>query len=335
MEATTSGTGNAGVFSITNTSSGGTALRVFTLGTGRAIHAATTNSNAHAAYLDGKVQIVNGQFTPAVGSSAGIVWPDNLGNLGDYAHMRYFVRSGTATTLQIATGSDFSDDIRFSVNGADTLVVKQGRVGINNSSPNLGIDIVQSGYGFSHSHSSADVSTYVHHNGSYRGIGSYALVPFRLLVGNIARVDLSTDGTVGLGGVTNATYQLELPNMFNIYGMGRANSWVTYSSSRWKEDIRSIETPLDLISRLEGVRYRWKEENGGTEDFGFIAEEVAKVLPEIVRMEEDGEYAMGMDYSRIVPLLVESVKLLKQDNSELREMLLKALAEIERIKTGK
>jgi len=43
----------------------------------------------------------------------------------------------------------------------------------------------------------------------------------------------------------------------------------------------------------------------------MVAEEVGEVLPDIVVYEEDGEYATGMDYSKLTPLLVEAIKSLK------------------------
>jgi len=44
----------------------------------------------------------------------------------------------------------------------------------------------------------------------------------------------------------------------------------------------------------------------------MIAEEVGEVLPEIVHYEENGVDAMGMDYSKLTPLLVEAVKALME-----------------------
>jgi hypothetical protein len=50
----------------------------------------------------------------------------------------------------------------------------------------------------------------------------------------------------------------------------------------------------------------------------MIAEEVGRVLPEIVRYEENGVDATGMDYSRLTPLLVEAVKALKTEVNEMQ-----------------
>jgi hypothetical protein len=45
---------------------------------------------------------------------------------------------------------------------------------------------------------------------------------------------------------------------------------------------------------------------GGQQEIGFLAQQVAGVVPEAVRSTGDGY--LGVDYSKIVPLLVESVK---------------------------
>ena len=88
-------------------------------------------------------------------------------------------------------------------------------------------------------------------------------------------------------------------------------SSVNYGSSssiRWKRNIIEIDNPLDKLLELRGVYFDWDEEHGGCHDVGCIAEEVGKVLPEIVVYEENGIDADGMDYSKLTPLLVEATK---------------------------
>jgi hypothetical protein len=59
----------------------------------------------------------------------------------------------------------------------------------------------------------------------------------------------------------------------------------------------------------------------------MIAEEVGKVLPEIVDYEENGIDAVGMDYSKLTPLLVEAVKTLKRQADERDKRLAEKEAE--------
>ena len=107
----------------------------------------------------------------------------------------------------------------------------------------------------------------------------------------------------------------------DFYAAGSGINYDSESSIRWKRDIELIDDPLGKVSALRGVYYNWDEEHGGKHDVGMIAEEVGQVLPEIVSYEENGIDAMGMDYSKITPLLVEAVKALKAENDSLRQRL--------------
>lgn len=78
------------------------------------------------------------------------------------------------------------------------------------------------------------------------------------------------------------------------------------SSIRWKENITTIPEAIEKIKQLRGVHFDWKATQ--RLDIGMIAEEVARVLPEIVAYEDDGVEARGLDYSGIVAVLVEAVK---------------------------
>ena len=85
-----------------------------------------------------------------------------------------------------------------------------------------------------------------------------------------------------------------------------ADGWTTYSSRRWKSGIKTLEGALDKVEQLRGVSFDWRED--GKHDIGLIAEEVGEVVPEVVAYEENGSDAKSVDYARLVPLLVESIK---------------------------
>lgn len=143
-----------------------------------------------------------------------------------------------------------------------------------------------------------------------------------LMVIDASGTVIHTSGNrIGIG--TEATsYRLTLPNEAGASGMGIAYTWVTYSSARYKENIREIDGALETVQKLRGVHYDSKPEYGGQNQIGFIAEEVGQVLPEIVQFEEDRQLATGMDYSRLPALTVQAIKELaerqKRENEQLK-----------------
>jgi hypothetical protein len=159
-------------------------------------------------------------------------------------------------------------------------------------------------------------------NPAFNFLGTTDDQPVIIKTNGVERMRISNsanNGYVGIG-VTNPAFRLELPNQPNPSGRGRANSWLTYSSMRWKEEIRPIENALERVMQLRGYHFRWKPEYGGTEDIGFLAEEVARVVPEVVSYEPDGQVA-GMDYSRLTALLVEALKQQQREIAELRSLV--------------
>ncbi len=77
------------------------------------------------------------------------------------------------------------------------------------------------------------------------------------------------------------------------------------------------------MERLRGVSYTYTA--NGKHDIGMIAEEVGRVVPEVVSYEENGKDARGIDYARLTALLVEAVK---QQQAEIRQLQ----AEVGRLK---
>ena len=97
-------------------------------------------------------------------------------------------------------------------------------------------------------------------------------------------------------------------NGANFQGTVFANGFVPLSSRRFKRNIVQIQEPLKKIARLEGVTFDWVEEKGGKPALGFIAEEVGKVVPEVVAWETPNEVARGVNYDQLVALTVEGIK---------------------------
>jgi hypothetical protein len=158
--------------------------------------------------------------------------------------------------------------------------------------------------------------SYINHGGHFEAAGGYG-------TGVYGHASNSGNFT-NCGGY----FVAEGSNGWGVYGWGKAydfyadgpgTNYGSASSIRWKGDIRPIDEALAKVMMLRGVYFNWDAEHGGQHDVGMVAEEVGKVLPEIVEYEENGIDATGMDYGKLTPLLVEAVKALKSEVDELRE----------------
>lgn len=108
-------------------------------------------------------------------------------------------------------------------------------------------------------------------------------------------------GNVGIG-TSNPT------NIFTIRqgaGQALADGWATYSSRRWKTNIRPLGGALGKVQRLQGVAFDWK--SNGKHDIGLVAEDVAPVIPELVALDENQD-PKSIDYGRLTVLLIEAIK---------------------------
>jgi hypothetical protein len=90
------------------------------------------------------------------------------------------------------------------------------------------------------------------------------------------------------------------------------------SDIRLKENVTPIVDAIDKVNELSGCTFKWKDcatYNG--DDVGVIAQEVQKVIPSAVKERHDGY--LKVDYTRLVPLLLESIKELSQKIEVLEE----------------
>jgi hypothetical protein len=109
------------------------------------------------------------------------------------------------------------------------------------------------------------------------------------------------------------------------------------SDKRLKEDVEPISDALDKIDKLTGITYVWNAkasevagfDNRAGKSVGVYAQDVKEVLPEAVKLAPfdndgndgslSGEEYLTVQYERIVPLLIESIKELKSEVKELKE----------------
>ena len=160
---------------------------------------------------------------------------------------------------------------------------------------------------------SLDVSGSVrHHNGSfYMEKGSKTLG-----VGKHFGSDIS--GTLDVSGVIHGDY-LEVNNTGKFGGTVTAQSFLSLSDRRYKEDIQRLGSPWALLQGIHGHRYKWK--SSGLHDVGLIAQDVLETLPEAVGgTMEDG---LSVSYDKLIPVLVECIHDLRKELADLKLALKK------------
>lgn len=133
-------------------------------------------------------------------------------------------------------------------------------------------------------------------------------------------------GNVGIG--TSAPTQ-----KLHVIGNILATGTITPSDIRYKTNITAIQNPLSKLLAINGVNYlmnraaypEWQFDS--TLQYGLIAQEVEKVFPEMVKIISRDGYK-GIDYVKLVPVLVEALrelhagnKKLEEENKEVKEQL--------------
>jgi hypothetical protein len=112
------------------------------------------------------------------------------------------------------------------------------------------------------------------------------------------------DNGTALSGALNRRMTIANDGAVTFTGNVTANAHYSSSSLTLKDNVRTYENALDTVNRLRGVSFDWKD--SGKPSVGLIAEEVEKVVPEVVAY-KDGA-ATGVNYASLVGVLVEAVK---------------------------
>jgi hypothetical protein len=98
-------------------------------------------------------------------------------------------------------------------------------------------------------------------------------------------------------------------------GLLTSTDYNSSSDMTLKQDITLINKPLDIISQLTGFGFTWKDSK--QKAYGLSAQEVEKVIPEIVKDRPDG--TKGINYMNLTAFLIEAIKDLKQEIQELKK----------------
>ena len=135
----------------------------------------------------------------------------------------------------------------------------------------------------------------------------------------------SFSNTVSVTGALTASRTLSVTNNITAAGNISANSYITNgdvtannitatlvtatdfnstSDNRLKENIETINNPNDVVSRLRGVSFKWK--NNGAPSYGVIAQELQQIVPDLVHENQSGD--LTVQYMGLIAFLIESNK---------------------------
>jgi hypothetical protein len=119
-------------------------------------------------------------------------------------------------------------------------------------------------------------------------------------------------GRVGIG-TTNPTSTLTVQGNAYITGVTTSTDFDSLSDINLKTNINQIADPLEKVMQIRGVTFNWKE--GNRNSAGVIAQEIEKVLPELVH----GGETKTVNYNGLIGLLIECVKKQQEEIEELKK----------------
>lgn len=136
------------------------------------------------------------------------------------------------------------------------------------------------------------------------------------LAANLTITNLATDATH-----TDRTVCQDTTSKTLFFGSGAAGICLGTSSLRFKTDVHALAPGLREVLALEPISFQYKPGYGGEGiKYGFAAEQVAEVIPELVGRDPEGR-VNTVDWAGVVPVLVNAIRQQQREIAELREAI--------------
>jgi len=184
-----------------------------------------------------------------------------------------FIQYNNANELFDFAAQHSSAQIRLIAGGSERMrITSGGRVGIGQSSPAGRLDVNNNG---------ATTETIMILS-DFGGTGAHTQISFN-----------NTNGQVG-----------------TINTSGSATSFNTSSDRRLKSNIEEAASASDKIDAIQVRQFDWNAD-GSHQDYGLIAQELEPIEPMAVTGDADSDEMMGVDYSKLVPMLIKEIQELR------------------------
>ena len=129
---------------------------------------------------------------------------------------------------------------------------------------------------------------------------------------NTSDADFVVTGNDGGAAITAMTLDM------SAAGAATFNNDVTaFSDERLKRDIETIPNALDKVCQMRGVTFE-RIDDEGSRSMGVIAQEIEKIIPEVVREDSSEEKIKSVAYGNMVGVLIEAIKELKSEVEQLK-----------------
>lgn len=146
--------------------------------------------------------------------------------------------------------------------------------------------------------------------------------------GRFLQISVAAEGAPRLAGHNNQiVFYNSQTSTFNSIQVSKVYN---YSDARAKTSIQTLSNGLDIISKLRPVTYNFKSSGSGVakaayaynqytgsnSEIGLLAQELETVLPNLVFTDDEGRKLV--DYTALIPVLIDAVKTLRQEIEELK-----------------
>ena len=231
---------------------------------------------------------VNSVYSNYTNSTTGYLqlragWQSNSGYVeyyqSDGTRKGYIGYGGDTVAFQLV--SEGARNIEFATNtGTHVTITSTGNIGMGTGSPSVRLQVMNNGGGQS--------TAQIHAAGN----------------------SIATDWPTGWGGGLN-TYDISCQS---IYYSGLSQR----SDVRKKENITTYTRGLSEVLQLRPVSFNWKQYNPSETQYGFIAQEVETIIPEIVDQDSEGYKNIKNAY---IPILVNAIKELQNQIDQIKQDL--------------
>ena len=135
-------------------------------------------------------------------------------------------------------------------------------------------------------------------------------------ISNSGNITLNTSTT---SGGEYITFRINGTQVGSITSSGgNATDYNTSSDQRLKDNIADADDAGSKVDAIQVRKFDWKAD-GSHQDYGMIAQELQTVAPEAVSGDADSEEMMGVDYSKLVPMLIKEIQSLRNRVAQLEE----------------